>query len=155
MKYAYKIYGLVAVVVFLTSCNVVKDLNGSAFQYPENYIYSSDVSNFNVQSEFPEAWDGQDYDYNAWNEKTHPDEVVLNLFKGRIFKTHYMKDNKIPVLVVDKIFYKLSGLDRRRMVKLFVDRANIFNKGYSIVQLVDGSSNDVIGSYTDKGLFLK
>ncbi len=151
MKHIFKIYVLVAMVVFVAACSRGKERE--IFTEQDNYQYSSHISNWGIQHEFPDAWNEQDWDYTKWNKNTHPDEVVLNFFKGEIFKKHYMK-NRVPILVVDKVFYKLSNQDRRRVVKFFVERSRVLEKGYGALQLVDWQSNEPIGSYTDKGLFL-
>ena len=62
--------------------------------------------------------------------------------------------NHIPVVELGPTFYKISDLDQRRALKLLTDQANIFDKGYKVVDLVDWNTKDVIGIYTAKGMYL-
>ena len=65
-----------------------------------------------------------------------------------------MLRDEIPVLEVGRTFYRLSNLDQRRALKLITDHHRIFQGGRKMVELRDGFSHRVIGSYTPAGLFL-
>jgi hypothetical protein len=58
------------------------------------------------------------------------------------------------VLVLGPTFYKLSDLDQRRSVKLAVDQAGLFARGYSMVELQNWYNKKAVGSYTPRGLFM-
>jgi hypothetical protein len=89
-----------------------------------------------------------------WNPEWTPAIAVKKFFEARIFSRQYMRHGNTPVLEVGPTFFKLSDLDRRRTLKLLSSYTAIFNQGYDAVQLVDGSTKDIIGVYTPKGMFL-
>ena len=124
------------------------------FKKQEHYEFSPNVSNWNIQQEFPPAWDNQDWEKKSWNKEWSATNSLKKLFEGNILKKYYIKKDKIPVLELGPVFYKLSDLDRRRSVKLFVDESDIFNAGYNIIELVDWSTHEIVGSYTKQGILL-
>lgn len=138
-----------------------RDVGGHII-YPDKYFgqqpfaeFKSGVSNHDAQNQHPQQWDGQDWDPSAWNQKQWtPEIVVKNLYQNRTFNKQYVRGGKIPVLEVGPTFYKLSGLDQRRSVKLIADYEGVFENGFSMIELRDWRSRDVVGSYTKQGLVL-
>lgn len=126
----------------------------SLFTKPPHYEFSPLVSNSDPQTQHPAMWDGQDWDTTKWNKDWTPAVAIDKFFKAKIFVKNYMKSNKTPVVVVGPTFYKLSDLDRRRTLKLLTDTTGIFKNGARSVELDDWYTDDIVGAYTPKGLFL-
>jgi hypothetical protein len=124
------------------------------FVQPKHQEFSSYSSNWNIQGEFPTANENEDWDPKKWPKQWNSNSVMIRLFNGGIFKTHYLKDGQLPVLVLGPNFYKLSDMDRRRSLKLFADQSGVLKKGYNIIELVDWGDNKIVGSYTKDGMFL-
>lgn len=124
------------------------------FQKPKHYEFTSNKSNWEIQGEFPQSWQNEEWDSSLWPKGWKPDTTMLRLFRGDVFKKHYLKDGQIPVLVVGMQFYRLSSMDRERVVKFFADESDILNKGFDIIELVDWGDNRIIGSYSKYGMFL-
>jgi hypothetical protein len=123
------------------------------FNKPDHYEFSPLVSNSDPLTQHPHQWDGQDWDPRLWNKDWTPEKTLKKFFKAHIFTARYMR-NHIPVVELGPTFYKISDLDQRRALKLLTDQANIFDKGYRVVDLVDWNTKDVIGIYTAKGMYL-
>lgn len=121
---------------------------------PEHYPFLPDTSNHDAQNQHPQQWQGQEWDPSMWNAGWTAETAIRKFYQGRIFQRQYIRNKKIPVLVVGPTFYKLSDLDRRRTVKLLIDHSDIFNRGFDIVELRDWHNGREIGSYTRKGLQL-
>jgi hypothetical protein len=133
------------------------------FTKPEFDEFLEHNSNHDPQNQHPQQWQGQDWDEKAWQGSGWTTENTLkNLFQNDVFRTQFIRsghDNSIkasgvPVLVLGPTFYKLSNLDQRRSVKLLVDRAGLFNRGYSMVELQDWYNKKAVGNYTPRGLFM-
>lgn len=121
---------------------------------PEHYEFTPQVSNHDPQNQHPAAWEGQDWDTSKWGRGWTSDSTLRKFFEARIFERQYMEDGKVPVLQVGPTFYKLSDLDQRRTLKLLTDHTGIFKKGHKVVELVDWSTHEIVGTYTPKGMFL-
>lgn len=122
---------------------------------PEHYEFTPYVSNWDAQNKHPQQWKGQDWDPSKWDGKLWTPEIAVHKFyEGRIFERQYLRDNKMPVLVLGPTFYHLSDLDQRRTLKLLTDYTGIFAKGYQMVELRDWHSKKVMGAYTPRGMFL-
>lgn len=111
-------------------------------------------SNWDAQHRHPAQWLGQEWDPSLWNKDWPVERVIHHLYELRVFDGQAMEDN-MPVLVLGPTFYKISDLDRRRSVKLLVDQSKIFDRGFTLITLRDWYTKDVIGTYTEKGLYLK
>lgn len=120
---------------------------------PEHYEFLPLTSNHDPQHQHPAAWEGQDWDVTQWNAKWTPDAALQKFFDARIFERQYMRGN-VLALDVGPAFFKISDLDRRRTLKLLADQSGVFKNGHSIVMLTDWSTHDIIGTYTEKGMFL-
>lgn len=125
-----------------------------AFVKPKHQEFTSYASNWDIQGEFPEAWKNEEWDTTKWPEDWDEDITMVRLFRGKVFNKHYLKDGQIPVLVLGPVFYKLSDLDRNRVLKFFADESGILKKGFDIIELVDWGNNKIVGAYTEKGMFL-
>ena len=121
---------------------------------PNHYKFLPLVSNNDQEHKHPGAWEGQDWDVSRWNSKWTPEIAIQRFFHARIFENQYLRNGNVPVLELGPTFYKLSDLDQRRTLKLLMEQAEIFKHGYNIVELVDWSTLDIVGSYTPKGMFL-
>lgn len=121
---------------------------------PEHYEFTPLVSNRDPQNEHPAAFNGQDWDPAAWGSAWTPDKAVEKFFESRIFERRYVTKGGVPVVELGPTFYSLSGQDQSRTLKLMTDRAGIFRKGVSAVELTDWSTHDIVGVYTPQGLFL-
>jgi len=116
--------------------------------------FTSYASNWDIQGEFPEAWENEEWDTSKWPDDWRENMTMVRLFRGQIFKQHYLKDGKMPVLVLGPVFYKLSDLDRNRVLKFFANESGILKKGADIIELVDWGTHKIVGAYTEKGMFL-
>ncbi|MCK5658655.1 MAG: hypothetical protein KAH96_02095 [Alphaproteobacteria bacterium] len=121
---------------------------------PKHYEFLPLVSNNDPEHQHPGAWEGQDWDVSKWNSQWTPEIAIKKFFHARIFENQYLRNGNVPVLELGPTFYKLSGLDQRRTLKLLMEQTAIFEQGFSIVELVDWSTHDIVGSYTPKGMFL-
>lgn len=124
------------------------------FQKPKHYEFTSGVSNWEIQGEFPQSWQAENWGAEDWPEGWKADTTMLRMFRGGVFKRHYLKEGQIPVLVVGPQFYRLSSQDRERVVRFFADESKILTRGFDIIQLVDWGDHRIIGSYTKHGMFL-
>lgn len=125
------------------------------YNKPEHYEFSPLKSNTDPQNQHPAAWEGQDWDPNQWNADWTPEIAVKQFFRARIFDAQGLSaDGKIPVVTLGPKFYKLSDLDQRRTLKLWSQYTGVFDNGYSAVRLIDWWTNETIGAYTPKGMFL-
>jgi hypothetical protein len=61
---------------------------------------------------------------------------------------------QIPVLEVGPTFYKLSDLDQRRALKLLAQYTEVFERGYTQIDLRDWKTRSSVGHFTPKGMFL-
>jgi hypothetical protein len=122
-------------------------------QTPEHYEFLPLVSNYDVQNQHSAQWEGQDWDPSMWNRDWTPEIAVRHFYAAHIFKEQYM-ENRGPVLEVGPMFYRLSDLDRRRTLKLLADYSGVFNNGYTVVILRDWETRRIVGSYTEKGMYL-
>lgn len=116
------------------------------YNRPDHYEFLPLVSNHDPQHQHPAAWEGQDWDTARWNSAWTPDKTLRRFFVMRIFERQAMRGD-VPVLVLGPTFYKLSDLDQRRALKLLCDQSGVFAQGHAVVQLVDWSSADVVGTY--------
>lgn len=122
---------------------------------PEHYEFLPLVSNHDPQNQHPQQWQGQDWDIEVLKQHGWtPEQVIAGFYANKTFKTRYMRSPQMPVLVVGPNFYKISDLDRRRSLKLLTDHEKVFESGIEMVELRDWHTDNVIGSYTRKGLFL-
>jgi len=121
---------------------------------PEHYEFLPQTSNWDVQAMHPAADIGKGWDQDLWSKRWTDDVVVRKLFQNRVFDNEFIQKGGMPVLVVGPQFYKLSDLDRRRSLDLVVRNANLFNRGYGYVRLMDWWSKEPIGGYTKQGMFL-
>jgi len=170
-KYTYIYVAIFAIFLFALCSDVAQahnyhgrdadDLTDSTTPYlewlyrkPKHYEFTSKDTLWNIQGEFPQSWQNQDWDPKRWPEGWKANATIMRLFKGDIFREHYLKQEQIPVLVVGAGFYKISSQDRERSVKLFVRESKILTKGYDIIELVDWKESRIIGSYTKYGMFL-
>lgn len=126
------------------------------YQKPEHYGFKPNVSNWHPHHDHPQQWQGQDWDPSMWNKSWTPEIALHRFFKARIFERQYMRKGKppVPVLELGPKFYKLSDLDQRRSLKLLAEYTNVFGEGFPIVQLNDGHTKEIVGTYTPKGMFL-
>ncbi|MCK5556408.1 MAG: hypothetical protein KAI76_09225 [Alphaproteobacteria bacterium] len=124
------------------------------YNRPAHYEFLPLVSNNDPAHKHPGAWDGQDWDASKWNEKWTPEVAIKKFFQAHIFERQYLRNGVVPVLELGRTFYKLSDLDQRRTLKLLTEQTEIFKQGYGIVELVDWSTLNIVGSYTPKGMFL-
>lgn len=124
------------------------------FTRPDYYEFTPLVSNHDPQNEHPGAWEGQDWDVSQWNPQWTPETAIGKFFQARIFAARYMRNGTVPVVELGPTFYKLSALDQRRTLRLLTDQSGLFSKGYSVVELADWWTHDIVGAYTPKGLFL-
>jgi hypothetical protein len=123
---------------------------------PEHYEFLPNVSNWDAQNKHPQAWQGQDWDPSRWNsDRWTPSIAVQKFYEGRIFDRQYIRNGHMPVLMLGPRFYVLSDLDQRRTLKLLTDYTGIFNKkGYTMIELRDWHTKQVVGSYTPQGMYL-
>lgn len=137
----------------------------SLFATPEHYEFLPMTSNHDPHHQHPQQWDGQDWDPAAWDGKQWTPETTLKkFFRSGIFYRQYMGGSKrvnnpkvqaqIPVLEVGPRFFKLSDLDRRRSLKLLADYTEVFQKGFESIELRDWNTQEILGHYTPKGMFL-
>lgn len=131
-----------------------QDYPSGVFAQRKHQEFTSYDSNWDIQGEFPEAWKNEEWDTKDWPKDWREDISMIKLFRGGIFRKHYIKDKKMPVLVVGPTFYKLSDLDRNRVLKFFTDESGVLKGNYDILELVDWGDNKIIGSYTKDGMFL-
>lgn len=134
-----------------------RDLQGTLyypdhmFNKPDYYEFSPLVSNRNPH---PDAGHGQGWDPEAWNSWWTADKTVQRFFQARIFERRYMRGGQTPVLEVGPVFYELSDIDKRRVLKLLAQNDHVFQQGYGMVELVDWYTREYVGAYTPKGMFL-
>jgi len=146
------------------------------FQLPEHYRFSPNLSNWDSETMHPEAFYGQDWDKDKWGSGWTPKRAVKNFFKSGIFIKQYLKSYKktirlvdkkrrhffaikkkkkyVPVLELGPVFYQLSDQDQRRSLQLVAEQSNILSKTYQIIVLVDWKTKEIIGSYSNQGMFL-
>lgn len=135
------------------------------FQRPEHYDFLPMTSNHDPHHQHPQQWDGQDWDPAAWDgEKWTAEKTLKRFYHNHTFHKQYLGGAKrlnnpkvqaqIPVLEVGPTFYKLSDLDQRRALKLLADYTDVFEKGYTLIDLRDWKSGKSVGHYTPKGMFL-
>ena len=124
---------------------------------PEHYGFLPLVSNWDAQNKHPQQWQGQDWDPSMWNQAQWTPELAINKFyQNRYFERQYMKQGKppLPVLELGPKFYGLSDLDQRRMLKLIADYNQIFEQNFPVIELTDWHTHKLVGTYTEKGMFL-
>jgi hypothetical protein len=110
-------------------------------------------SHTDTQNRHPAQWEGMDWDPAQWNEEWTPEIAIRKFYHAGIFSAQYM-DGTLPVAELGPTFYKLSDLDRRRTLKLLTDHTGIFKAGHPVIELRDWHSKKMIGTYTQKGLYL-
>lgn len=112
-------------------------------------------SNTDLQAQHPGAQAGQDWDVKAWTAPGWTGSAALQkLFRGRVFERQFMKRGKTPAVTLGPAFYTLSDLDRSRALRLLADETRVFQQGYAVIDLVDWSTRDSVGVYTQRGLML-
>lgn len=126
---------------------------------PEHYEFSPLVSNHDPQNSHPQQWEGQDWDTSMWNANWTPDVAIAKFYAAGIFEKQYRKRTHRPagdMLVVDvgPTFFKLSELDQNRTLKLLTDSERVFDSGYPVVEVRDGFTSKLVGTYTPRGLQL-
>lgn len=126
------------------------------YDKPEHYGFKPYVSNWDPQNDHPQQWDGQDWDPSMWNKDWTPEVTLNKFFKARIFERQFMRKGKppVPVLELGPTFYKISDLDQRRALKLLADFTGVFNEGFPVVELRDWHTEQIVGTYTPKGMFM-
>ena len=146
------------------------------FETPQYYEFSPQVSNWDEQNQHPDAWRGQYWDTENWNSRWTPQSASDNFFENGVFNKRYMQAYKksktlvkdgakrkffvkarkesVPVLELGPVFYRLSDLDQRRSLKLVVEQSGVLQHGYAMVVLLDWKTKEIIGTYSDQGMFL-
>lgn len=135
------------------------------FQRPEHYDFLPMTSNHDPHHQHPQQWDGQDWEPAAWDGQKWTAETALKgFYKNHTFHKQYMGgaervnnpkvQAQIPVLEVGPTFYKLSDLDQRRALKLLAQYTEVFERGYTQIDLRDWKTRSSVGHFTPKGMFL-
>lgn len=126
------------------------------FQRQEHDEFLSYHSYQDPHHRHPQQWDGQDWAPADWkNGAWTPHIAVQKFFDAEIFTGQYDAPDGIQTVDLGSAFYKLSDIDKRRALRLLTDVTGTFKKDYKVVTLRDGTTHDMIGSYSPKGMFLK
>lgn len=124
---------------------------------PAHNEYIPLISNYEKRHQNTPAhavYSEQDWEPDQWKAPWTAEFAIRKFFQMRIFERQYMRYGQVPVVELGPVFYKLSDLDQRRTLKLLTDQAAVFEHGYGVVELVDWSTHDLVGSYTQSGLSL-
>jgi len=135
------------------------------FHRPLHYNFLPMTSNHDPHHQHPQQWDGQDWEPAAWDGQTWTVEHALKgFYKNHTFHKQYMAGAEhiknprvqahIPVLEVGPTFYKLSDLDQRRALKLLAQYTEVFERGFTQIDLRDWKTRNSVGHFTPKGMFL-
>jgi hypothetical protein len=126
--------------------------------YPKWILQTEEFPEYNParsnRAAHPAQWEGQDWDPAMWNKDWTPETAVRKFREADIIHAQYFEKN-MPVVETGTMFYKISDLDRRRVLKLFADYSGVFAKGYKTITLRDWKTHEVVGTYSEKGMLLK
>ncbi|MGM0422841.1 MAG: hypothetical protein ACQEQL_07080 [Pseudomonadota bacterium] len=105
--------------------------------------------------DMPDQWRGQEWDPQKWQKQGwSAQRTIANLFRFGAFEA-LVERNEEAFLHIGKPFFELSELDQRRSIKLIVDEADIFAKGYDTLNIYSEPHYRQIGTYRKSGLTLK
>ena len=102
-------------------------------------------------------WDEKTWEPADWaaQRKGGSDQVIQGFYNSGILNDQYV-ENDVPVLEVGPGFYRLSGYDKRRVMRVVDDYYKITsNHGNAIFTVADWRSHEPIGLYTANGLQLQ
>lgn len=101
-------------------------------------------------------WDNSDWIPEHWSKQRKDALTTIEGFYfANVLNRQYYEDG-LAIVEVGPGFYKLSGQDVRRLMKLIDSTYEVTtSKENGMFMLYDGQSNDPIGSYTKYGLQLQ
>ncbi len=100
-------------------------------------------------------WEHTDWYAEDWSYQKDSMSLVKGFYTGDIIRGQYLDNNQIPVLVVGPNFYRLSGLDKRRVTQAVSLAYGITDsKENGSFMLRDWYTKSNIGTYDHHGLRL-
>jgi hypothetical protein len=100
-------------------------------------------------------WEDKNWYVEDWTSQKLADDILKGFYKADILEDQIIGKDDLPVLVVGKNFYRLSGFDKRRVITL-VDSVygvtGTSQKGSFFLQ--DWKTHDLIGVFDQDGLRL-
>lgn len=166
-----KIIAAAVLSAFIVLCGA----SGAQAQGPKPWIFSWGVDHWNeVNFEKPYMETGKDPHNSQWDSlnwapadwlRQHNSELTLidKFYRADIIRDQYMKKawfgfghDIIPVLEVGPAFYRLGGLDKRRVTETFDSVYGVTNsKMFGMFVLVDFKTGNQIGTYSQYGLTIQ
>ncbi len=103
-----------------------------------------------------QQWAAEDWYVQDWLSQNEDNFILIDDF----FKTDILRkqtsDNDVPVLIVGPQFYRLGGLDKRRVVTTLDAVYGITERGtHPVIVLKDWNTKREIGLFTKEGLQLE
>lgn len=128
--------------------------------WPGHWLWTSH-ENFNSYLEDGkhtqnQQWANEDWYVQDWTSQ-YPDQYALidGFFKSDILREQ-TEDSDVPVLIVGPNFYRLGGLDKRRVVTTLDSVYGITERNeYAMIVLKDWHTKKEIGVFTKEGLQLE
>ncbi len=101
-------------------------------------------------------WQTQNWYLEDWTSQKPANKILADFYRADIFEDQITNADKVPVLVVGKNFYHLSGFDKRRAVMTVDEVYNITkNNPDAGFLLQDWRTKKYIGAYDQNGLRLQ